>query len=216
MNHLTGVAELRNRYFLMRHGQSKANAAKIIVSSLGSDRSGDYQLTALGRKQTIASAMRSGLPADTAIYSSPFARARETAEIVRGHLSAPPVTVADALRERFFGDFESTSTANYETVWAADLADGDGLAGHHIEPVTAVLDRVTAFVAALEHEHDGRDILLASHGDALQILQAGFLGLSPALHRGIKHLRTAEIRPVTLATASSAVVPYGPYGRKRW
>lgn len=198
MNHLTGVTELRNRYFLMRHGQSRANAAKIIVSSPASDGDGDYGLTALGREQARTAAARSGLPTDTVIISSGFARARETAEIVRGYLKAPPVTLADALRERFFGDFDGTSTASYETVWAADQA---GRTEGDVEPPAAVLDRATALVAALDREHDGRDVLLVSHGDVLQILQVGFLRLNPRLHRGVRHLRTAEIRPVSLARA---------------
>ncbi|MBO0776261.1 MAG: histidine phosphatase family protein, partial [Actinobacteria bacterium] len=69
-----------------------------------------------------------------------------------------------------------------------------GRRDNDVEPVTAVLDRTTAFVAALEREHRGRDILLVSHGDALQILQAGFAGVDPARHRSLPHLRTAEIR----------------------
>lgn len=201
VNHLAGMTELRNRYFLMRHGQSKANAAKIIVSSLASDCRGDYGLTALGRTQALKSARDSGLAGGTVIFTSPFARARETAEIVREHLKAPQITVADALGERYFGDFNEASTANYETVWSADAA------GRHeddVEQVTAVLDRVTAFVAGLDGHHDGRDILLVSHGDILQILQAGFTKLDPRGHRGIEHLETAEIRPVSLAAAPTA------------
>jgi GrpB-like predicted nucleotidyltransferase (UPF0157 family)/broad specificity phosphatase PhoE len=211
VNHLTGVTELRNRYFLMRHGQSKANVAKIIVSSLARDASGDYGLTARGREQAAASAVRSGLPQDTLIFTSGFARARETAEIVREHLKVPSVNVmvTEALRERYFGDFDGTDTANYETVWANDR---QGRTGWDVEPVTAVLDRTTAFVAELDRQHYGRDILLVSHGDALQILQAGFIKLDPGYHRGMEHLQTAEIRPVTLARAPAVVVPYDP----RW
>jgi len=205
VNHLTGVTELRNRYFVMRHGESKANAAKIIVSSLARDASGDYGLTARGREQAAASAVKSGLPRDTLIFTSGFARARETAEIVREYLKAPSVDVAEALRERYFGDFDGSDTANYETVWANDK---QGRAGWDVEPVTAVLERTTGFVAELDRQHHGRDILLVSHGDALQILQVGFIKLDPGYHRGIKHLETAEIRPVILARSPTDVVPY--------
>ena len=203
------MTKLRNRYFLMRHGESKANAADVIVSSLASDRDGDYGLTARGREQAAASAAASGLPSDTVVFSSGFARAIQTADIVRERLGAAPVTIADSLRERYFGDWEETSTANYEAVWADDQT---GRARHHVEPVAFVMDRVTAFVAEADSKHDARDILLVSHGDALQVLQAGFLRLSPALHRGIKHLETAEIRPVGLTRSPMAVVPYDP----RW
>jgi broad specificity phosphatase PhoE len=61
-----------------------------------------------------------------------------------------------------------------------------------------VLDRVTALIADLERRYSGRDILLVSHGDTLQILQAGFLRMDPARHRSVPHLATAEIRPLRL------------------
>jgi probable phosphoglycerate mutase len=202
VNQLTGhLTRLRNRYFLMRHGQSKANAARLIVSSLATDASGDYGLTELGRQQALASARRSGLPRDTVICSSPFARARQTAEIVREHLRVPKIAVDDALAERFFGDFDQTSTANYDTIWADDQAEHN--AAHGVEPVSAVFGRIAAFVAALDREHDGDTILLVSHGDALQILLTGFLGLSPEDHRRVAHLETAEIRPANQANGTA-------------
>ena len=129
------------------------------------------------------------------ICSSDFSRARQTAEIVRAHLGAPEVTVAEALRERCFGDLEGTSAANYAQVWQADNAGaGDGCGhgcqsrgrqsrGDGIESAAAVLDRATALIADLERQYSGRDILLVSHGDTLQILEAGFLRIDPARHR---------------------------------
>lgn len=192
MNHLTGLAGLRNRYFLMRHGQSKANVAGIIVSSLARDAAGDYGLSDLGREQALASAKRSGLPPGTVICASPFARARQTAEIVRDCLGAPPPVVEDALRERYFGDWEGTDTANYEKVWAGDQS---GLADGGVEPASEVQDRVTSLVAELDAAHEGRTILLVSHGDALQILLTGFAGAAASAHRDVPHLETAEIRP---------------------
>jgi probable phosphoglycerate mutase len=197
MNHLSGVARLANRYRVMRHGQSKANEAGVIVSRIESDRLGDWGLSDLGRRQALAAAQGCGLPADTVICSSDFSRARQTAEIVRAHLGAPEVVTTDALRERRFGDLEGTSAGNYARVWTADEA-GAGYADAGIEPAAAVLDRTTALIAGLERRYAGRDILLVSHGDTLQILQAGFLRLDPASHRRVPHLETAEIRELRL------------------
>lgn len=207
MNHLSGVNRLANRYLAMRHGQSRANVAGIIVSGIESDRLGDWGLTDLGREQVLAAMRACGLPADTVICSSDFSRARQTAEIVRARLGAQPVVVTAALRERCFGDLEGTATGNYARVWAADEAGtgdagtgntGDGDAGAGVEPAAAVLDRATALVADLERRYAGRDILLVSHGDTLQILQAGFLLMDPAAHRRLPHLGTAEIRALRL------------------
>jgi probable phosphoglycerate mutase len=218
MNHLSGVNRLASRYHAMRHGQSKANASGIIVSRIETDQDGDWGLSDLGRGQAEAAARDCGLAAGTLICSSDFARARQTAEIVRARLGAPPVVVTAALRERCFGDLEGTATDNYARVWAADegraraagaaatAAGGGnaGLAAGGVEPAAAVLDRATALVADLERRYAGRDILLVSHGDTLQILQAGFLRMDPAAHRRLPPLGTAEIRALRLGEGPEA------------
>ena len=215
MNHLSGVNRLANRYHAMRHGQSKANVAGIIVSRIETDRRGDWGLSDLGREQVLEAARACGLPVGTLTCSSDFSRARQTAEIVRARLGAPPVLVATALRERCFGDLEGTATDNYARVWATDEASagataGDGGdaggrdAGGGVESAAAVLDRVTALVTDLERRYAGRDILLVSHGDTLQILQAGFLRMNPAAHRRLPHLGMAEIRALRLGGGSEA------------
>jgi broad specificity phosphatase PhoE len=51
MNDLSGVARLANRYRVMRHGQSKANEAGVIVSRIESDQRGDWGLSELGRRR---------------------------------------------------------------------------------------------------------------------------------------------------------------------
>jgi probable phosphoglycerate mutase len=202
MNHLTGLDRLANRYHAMRHGQSKANAAGVIVSQIETDQRGDWGLSELGRQQALSAARDCGLPADTVICSSDFSRARQTAEIVRAHLGAPEVVISETLRERCFGDLEGTPVANYARAWAADNT-GPGDASGAIESPAAVLGRASSLVADLERRYSGRDILLVSHGDTLQILQAGFQRMDPARHRQLPHLDTAQVRPLHLTEGSS-------------
>jgi broad specificity phosphatase PhoE len=204
MNHLSGVDRLANSYRVMRHGQSKANEAGVIVSRIETDRGGDWGLSELGRRQALAAAQQCGLPADTVICSSDFSRAVQTAEIVRAHLGAAEVVLTEALRERCFGDLEGTSASNYAKVWQADNADA-GQAVGGIESAAAVLDRATALVADLERQYSGRDILLVSHGDTLQILEAGFLRMDPSGHRQLPHLETAQIRELRLKEGPAPV-----------
>jgi broad specificity phosphatase PhoE len=196
-DHLSGVDRLTNTFSIMRHGQSRANVAGIIVSCIENDRRGDYGLSELGRKQALETAQACGLPRDTVIWSSDFSRARQTAEILRAHLDAPEVGLAEALRERCFGRWEGSATENYARVWAADETDA-AHARDGVEPVAAVLDRMTAFVVDLDRQYSGRDIVLVSHGDTLQILQAAFLRMSPTRHRSLPGLETAEIRRLRL------------------
>ena len=198
MNHLGSVGRLNNRYFVMRHGQSKANLAGIIVSRVETDASGDYGLSEAGRDQVLAAARSGQLPAGTLVCSSDFARAVQTARIMAEYLGSSPVRETAALRERSFGTWEGTSVENYRKVWAADEA---AASSNGVEPPCAVLDRATAFLLELEGQHADRDILLVSHGDTLQILQAGFGRMDPARHRRLPHLETAEIRRMRLAAA---------------
>jgi broad specificity phosphatase PhoE len=197
-SHLSGIDHLANTYSVMRHGQSKANVAGIIVSRIESDRHGDYGLSELGRTQALEAAQACDLPRDIVICSSDFSRARQTAEIVRAYLDAPGVDLAEALRERCFGEWEGSATDNYARVWAADESDSPQV-GDGVEPTTVVLDRTTALIVDLERRYSGRHILLVSHGDTLQILQAGFLRMSPASHRSLPALQIAEIRQLRLS-----------------
>jgi broad specificity phosphatase PhoE len=201
-SHLGGVDRLANTYSIMRHGQSKANVAGIIVSCIENDRRGDYGLSDLGRAQALEAAKACGLSAETVILSSDFARARQTAEIVRAHLAAPEVTVATALRERCFGEWEGSATDNYARVWAADETGSDQ-AGRGVESVAAVADRTTALIVDLERRYSGHHFLLVSHGDPLQILLTAFLRMSPAGHRRVPALQTAEIRQLRLGDHSA-------------
>jgi broad specificity phosphatase PhoE len=205
MNELSRRERLANRYYGMRHGESKANVAGIIVSRIETDRSGDYGLSDRGRLQADEAARRCGLSEQTVIRSSDFARAWQTAQIVRTRIGATEVVAAPALRERNFGELDGSPVTGYRRVWALDQAGEGDLAGQRdqaagvdgvggVEPVTAVLHRAVALIAELEREHSGRDILLVSHGDTLAILQAGFLGMAPARHRSVPPFGTAEIR----------------------
>ena len=212
VNHLGGIDRLANQYYAMRHGQSRANADGIIVSRVETDAGGDYGLTEQGREQVRAAARACAPPAGplgsgTLIYASDFARAAQTALIMREQLGSADVVTTAALRERDFGRWDGTPAANYRAVWAADEA-GTGHAGDGVEPADAVMDRATALIRDLEREHSGQVILLVSHGDTLQIMQAGFAGMDAGEHRRLAHLATAEVRRLDLAVAPGHLPDY--------
>src|SRR5690625_2177630 len=72
--------------WVLRHGESTANAAGLIVSVPGPRALTEVGLTALGREQARTAAERAaeqGLGAGTLVLTSDFARARETAEEFR-------------------------------------------------------------------------------------------------------------------------------------
>jgi broad specificity phosphatase PhoE len=196
---MTGSPEKsRNTFFVQRHGESEANALRMIVSHPHIyDSNDDFSLTELGEEQvrtSVREARAKGwLGEDTVIYASPFLRCKRTAEIAREELGAGPVIFDDRLRERWFGEFERANNENYQKVWDEDKRD-PAHTTWSVESAERVQQRTLGFVQELENKYAGKTILLVSHGDSLQILFTGIQGTSPASHREVPHLNVAEIR----------------------
>ena len=107
----------------MRHGQSLANVAGLVVSRLENGVTG-YGLSELGRQQVFDSVTELGLVSDIRVISSDFKRAAESAEIAHQVLHSKFDLVLDIrLRERGFGDFELLSDENYQIPWGYDADD---------------------------------------------------------------------------------------------
>ncbi len=176
----------------MRHGQSQANVADLIISSpeLGC---GGYGLTELGREQAREWALQSGLSGPLLVYASDFLRTRQTAEIASQVLVCPPPQWEVRLRERFFGEWERTSARHYEPVWDLDGQDSGHTQGG-VESALALTARLAALIEELEMRHQDQTVLLVSHGDPLRFLQLWASGRDPRAHQSIRHFSPAEIR----------------------
>ena len=184
----------RNKYFGMRHGQSKANELGIILTDPQDGKLAEFGLTELGRRQALFSAVRfDEFVPHTIIFSSNFSRAKETAEIAAKIIGVGCLWITWRLRERYFGKFERMGKENYQKVWNEDALDPN-YSGHGGESVNDVLKRMLVTVESMEKIYFGKNILLVSHGDPLQILECYFKGISPSRHREMKNLENAEIR----------------------
>lgn len=196
MNNIPTQAPLKNTYVLMRHGRSIANDEGIIISDPKKGISG-YGLSTTGKEEALNASKdakeMNTLDSGVIIFSSDFARTRETAEIVANTLEAAAPTLTPKLRERFFGEWDGKENSNYEKIWSNDEQDSNHTASG-VESVSDVLDRATELIEELERTYTGKTILLVSHGDTLQILQTAFANTEPSAHREINHLHTAEIR----------------------
>jgi probable phosphoglycerate mutase len=193
---------MKNSYFILRHGQSIANVAGIVLSRLEEGKKDEYTLTPEGEEQvreSVSKSKESGeLTENTIIISSPFSRTRRTAEIAKEILgSTSDIIFDDRLRERWFGDWEKTDNSAYEKVWVEDKENPNHTHAH-VESAHDVQERTLALIDDLESQYSGATILLVSHGDALQILLTGLYKQSPASHRDIPHLTTAEVRKVEI------------------
>jgi broad specificity phosphatase PhoE len=190
-----------NRYFILRHGHSQANEEGLIVSS-PQNAIGHWGLTEQGKKEvtrTMEKAVQDGLfnPQITpVVVASPFLRTLETAAIAAKIIKAPSYPDSN-LRERFFGEFEMTSNANYEKGWAFDEKNPEHTE-FGVESILSVAKRMVEMVKRTGLRYNEKDIIFVTHGDPGQILQCVFDGIDPVKHRSLPPLETGELRPLSI------------------
>jgi len=169
------IATLRNKYYVMRHGQALSNVKDICSCWREKFRN---PLTDLGQQKVAESAQNlkaSGKKIDF-IFNSPLLRTKQTAKIVGKILGVKP-KVDKRLREIGFGKFNGK---NLYQMWAsfkheADRIDHGADGG---ESYVAIVKRMTSVVEGLEKKHQGKSILLISHEGPSFLLQGWFKGLS--------------------------------------
>lgn len=200
-----GRRVLRNRYFVMRHGESEANVLGVAVGDPQTGLEG-FGLTDLGRRQVIeaASSFKKSHTLslnETEIVSSDFRRTRETAELLAKSLgNSIRVRQREGLRERFFGQLEGK-----EHRAMAALLETEGIEAlisrYGCEPAESVHYRVVRVVRELEAEKHPKTVVLVSHADPIQVLMAAFGGLDVGEYERILPLDYAEIAEVSLRMA---------------
>ena len=194
------VADLRNTYYLMRHGISVPNKEGIIISTIENGARPEHGLVAPdGYEQAEQSALASGLGEDTLIVASPFSRTIQTAEVLQRVAGAGEIEVDKRLRERHFGRLELESADNYGTVWERDARSATHTSWG-VESLCSVAQREFKLLASLEETHIGRVIVLVGHADPLNILRAGFARKSLRTHRKAFSIANAEILPLKPAS----------------
>jgi len=206
---------LKHQYYLLRHGQSTANVAAIISSDRSNAYSERHGLTQLGREQAAAAATalvesleaqatvtnnknsnsdKNLQPGDKLTFvSSPFARAKQTAEECLEELlandellkridklgltldtpSSNDIILKDQLMERYFGRLDNEAIYTYAYVWPLDKFNVTHTA-FGVESVAAVCTRLRQLIVNdLEESLAGKrhHVVLTSHADVLQIAQ---------------------------------------------
>jgi broad specificity phosphatase PhoE len=177
--------------FLVRHGETDWN------------RDGRWQgqsdtpLNESGRRQ--ARELAEQLDGVDIVYSSDLARARETAEILAGHLGLE-VRLDSRLRERGFGAWEGLTSAEIESRftdthgrWKA----GEGFGADDAEPFDTFGRRVRTFLTDVLHRHPGETVLVVGHGGSIRVIHA--------LATGRDYVRDHRLIP---AVANCAVARY--------
>jgi probable phosphoglycerate mutase len=164
------------RFVLARHGEAGGNRE---LRYLGTT---DAPLTERGVHQArqLADAVPAFAP--VALYSSPLARARATAEAISAATNLP-IVVEPELREQSFGAWELLTHAealerDRERLLAWEA--GEDIAPPEGESLIAVRERALRLAERLVRRHPGETIALVSHVSPLKALVCAALDLPPS------------------------------------
>ena len=159
-------------FYLVRHGESEANAARRFAGRT------DSPLTERGREQAeVVAKVLAKMPFDR-IVSSPLSRCRDTALVIaRRHQL--PVDLEPDLVEIDVG--ERTGTPFDEAHGLPEWRDDGFVAWPRGETLDQVLSRAHRVITRIARENAGQRVLVVGHGGVTRILMSHFLGLLPKL-----------------------------------
>ena len=157
----------RNRYIIMRHGESEHN----VLGILSSKADNPHHLTDAGRMVVQATADLLDKENIDVIFTSPFVRTRETADIVVERRAFKGETIIDdRLSEFNFGDYDGKSVEEYHRYFNAlhekltkRLPNGENLYD--------VRKRVGDFLYDIDSRYEGKHILIITHDSPATVLE---------------------------------------------
>lgn len=165
--------------WIVRHGESIGNLAAAHATALGlpaielSGREIDVPLSPLGERQALAVGQWfAAAPAEerpTAILSSPYARARQTAERVRdGAGLGAAVLVDERIRERELGVLNRLTRVGVAERFPEQLALQEQFGKFYYRPPGGeswcdVSLRLRSFLDTLARDYAGEHVLIACH-----------------------------------------------------
>jgi broad specificity phosphatase PhoE len=180
-------------FFLIRHGQSTANASGVWQGQR------EFPLSEEGRLQARLAGKALAGQAFDAIYSSPLGRAFETAEIIarEAHITGP-VVPKDGLMERHGGSLEGTTHAEREarnpefTKKLLGLPEEERWTLVGAETDEEILARFEEAISDLRacHEADAR-LVVVSHGGVMRAFLRDRFG--PGVLPGTERAANASI-----------------------
>lgn len=157
-------------FYIVRHGQSEANVT--------GDWGVDTVLTSLGKEQAHRSKQELSKIPFSAIFSSDFLRAKQTADIIALEHTLE-VQATKVLRERNYGIMEGTNT----NMWATEIRDAfeawyskeyeQRLKEKMVEGMESdeeVISRTITFLRETALVYPGKNVLVVAHGDLMQTL----------------------------------------------
>lgn len=144
---------------LIRHGVTDWNQASRMQGQT------DIPLNKEGERQAqlLAQRLKNEALQWDVLYSSDLSRASLTAEYIREALGLQQIHIHPLLRERKFGLAEGLTPEERQAKFPSGL-EPDA----QIEPEEEVLKRASRVLDEIMHQHEGKHILIVSHGGFLR------------------------------------------------
>lgn len=166
---------------LTRHGETDWNKQGILQGWL------DVPINDRGREQAHAMATQFAATGFAAVWSSPLARAHETATIIAEHLGLPAPQSHAGLKERHFGAIQGipkSELAELNPVLLQQILRRNPAASFvGGESMDEFADRLFAACADIGAQHPGEQVLVITHGWVLDAMlrHIGNLGRTAVL-----------------------------------
>ena len=171
------MKELKNKYFLLRHGQTTHQIESPETVYHWPDGNPPYSLTKFGKKQAQQRALELKDKKIDLIFASDALRTKQTAQIVAQELDLD-IKLDQRLRDINWGVFQGKSM---EQAWAFynhnmekkfTIAPSEGESWHDVKT------RVIGLLKEIEEKYSQKNILIVSHGDPLWLLEDWINGLN--------------------------------------
>lgn len=167
---------MATRIIFVRHGLTNENARREIQGSQPTE------LAISGRTQAVAAANALKAYSPTALYSSAYVRARQTADIISKELGLH-VRENTRLREQGFGEWEGRSwteiTGSAPAIVERSQNEGWWFCPPGGEPRLRVRHRMLAFIDEVRQEHPDTTTVAVSHRGAIYLMVHALLDKTP-------------------------------------
>lgn len=152
-------------FYLLRHGEVY-NPRQILYGRLPR-----FPLSNEGKKRIHEAAQYFESEHVDYLYTSPLLRARQTSRILAGYLDLKPRISQLLVEVKLLS--EGTTIENYRKNIQHKLYSRQNVVRGQ-ESIEEIERRMMKFITAIKRRHQGKKILVVSHGDPIMIIKAKF------------------------------------------
>jgi len=171
------MKELKNKYFLLRHGQTTHQIENPDIVYYWPDGNPAYALTELGKRQIKEKTSQLKDKNIDLIFSSDILRAKQTAEIVAQELDLE-VKIDQRLRDTNWGIYQGKPMKQAWAFYNHDMEKKFTIGPPQGESWQGLKQRTVEFLKEIEEQYNQKKILIVSHGDPLWLIESWLKDLS--------------------------------------